>query len=106
MGSPIFVPILFPVFILGTILVRKSSLNCPQIKSKAKDAYDRIFFNSILRFVEETYLITTLCSFINIKTVHDKSISIDFNYILSLASQCIVVGYPIVIIVFYFRKVE
>ena len=106
MGSLILIPVIFPFFILGLVIVQKVPLSCPRIKKKAKEAHDRTFFNSILRFVEETYLIITLCSFINIRTVYTASIVVDFNYILSLASLCIVVGYPIAITKLYFSEVD
>ena len=67
MGSLILFFILFPVFILIVLLVRLTTQSCPRIQDKTKRMLDRTFFNSIMRFFEETYLITSLCSFINLR---------------------------------------
>ena len=72
MGSVFFIYILFPIFIILTLLTIKTSTWCVTLQNKAKHVLNRMFFNSILRFIEETYLITTLCSFINLRKVLDQ----------------------------------
>lgn len=65
-----------------------------------------MFFNSILRFIEETYLITTLCSFINLRRVLDQKVAIDLNYVISCVALLIIIGYPLFICALFKLKHE
>ena len=67
MGSLILVYLLFPMISVTLFLMKFS--NNSTIRSTATDAINRIFFNSILRFFEETYLVTSVCCFINLSYI-------------------------------------
>ena len=92
MGSLMLVFALFPVFISILVLLRCSMCR-PRVRSKANEMLNRTFFNSVLRFTEETYLITTLCSLINLRYVIYGGAT-DFNYVLAIAALLISAGHP------------
>ena len=64
---------------------------------KANAILARTFFNSILSFVEETYLLMAISSFTNLRAFSKGDVIIDVNLYLALTSLLIVVGYPIFI---------
>ena len=64
---------------------------------KANALLARTFFNSICRFIEETYLLTAICSFTNLLVFSKGEINKDINLYLSLTSLLIITGYPVFI---------
>ena len=97
MGSLILFYIIFPIIIMIVLMISWTTRSCPKIQNKAKNILDRAFFNSILRFIEETYLITTVCSFSNLRYVYYGGATNDFNYFLALGALFLVISYPIFI---------
>ena len=103
MGSMIFVYMLFPIIVALLFFMQIFGKTC---KRKARKALNRMFFDSILRFFEETYLITTLCCFINLKYAYNTKQYLDLNSILSYTALIIVVFYPLGILYLLIRLKE
>ena len=95
MGSFLLFYIIFPLFIIIVALVQLLSPCCPNVRAKTDQILNRFFFNSILRFIEETYLITALCSFINLRYAMHGGVSDDLNYYLTIGFFIIIIGFPI-----------
>ena len=106
MGSLAFAYVLFPMFIFVLIIARSITPCCPRVKVKADEILNRAFFNSILRFVEETYLVTTTCSFVNIRFIW-LGYSDSLNTKLSLTALIIIIGQPLLLAsIFFFVKIR
>ena len=75
-------------------------MRCPnqKIRNKATEAIDRMFFNSILRFFEETYLVTTVCCFINLWYIMKTQQYSEHHSVLPYLALIIVFIYPLIIL--------
>ena len=100
MGSLIFYKVLF----LIALLILMPMMFCRHIvRKRVKRILDRIFFNSILKFFEETYLITTLCCFINISHAIDTQKYFELNSVLAYLALIEVVIYPSIILYIWLK---
>ena len=96
MGSLIIAYTLFP-FVVAILLLLKHCRS-QKIRNKATEAIGRIFFNSILRFFEETYLVTTVCCFINLWYIMSTQKYNEQHSVLPYLALIIVFIYPLVIL--------
>ena len=99
MGSLIIVYLVFPPYVITLCIL--SRFKNAKISGKANELLDQIFFNSVLSFLEETYLITTVCCFINILYVIETSEYLELHSVMAYAALCIVVTYPLVVLGLY-----
>ena len=95
MGSLIIVYLLFPSIVI--LLLALTHCRNLRIRNKARQAIDRIFFNSILLFLEETYLVTTVCCFVNLWYIIDAKQYFELHSIIAYVALLIVIIYPLII---------
>ncbi len=99
MGSLILIYVFFPAFVPVLLLIRK--LPHEKVKMKADAILEKTFFNSILSFFEETYLVMTISSFANLLVFYRGSVTGDINFSLALVTLLIIIGFPLFITFVY-----
>ena len=104
MGSIFIFYLMFPLFTGLILLLNKISQSCHNVHKSTRRILKRTFFNSMIKFVGETYLITSLCCFINLRYVLKGGVP-DMNFGLSVATLLIVAGFPLLLI-YIFSCVE
>ena len=100
LGSLLFILMLqlalIPVIILMSLLFKC----CPKIHRWSKKKTSAIFFNSILTFVDGTFLPLGLMALINIKASADGKVPYDTSFALSIISLIVCIGELVAVTVF------
>ena len=77
MGSLIFAYLLFPIVLPIVAIVRWCTPKASWVYKKADAFLKRACFNSIISFIDESYLITAICSFTNIYAAIHERVDLD-----------------------------
>ena len=107
MGSLIYIYLLFPIISCLAYLIQLVSSTCPRVRTRSQQIIKSIFFNSLIEFTEDTYMILVICCFINYWQVIHNDNSTDINFWLAVLTLLIVIGHPVfVLVVFIDFKID
>ena len=100
-GSLIIFYVIFPVYILGLAILRKvikKRRKTKKLHRKLNYLLQRVFFNDMLTFIEDTYLIVVVCCFARFHQALYDDDKYGYDFILALCAFTILVIYIIFLI--------
>ena len=107
-GSLILVYAIYPIYVIIIAIIRAVTKGWkPKIHSKTTKLLQKVFFNQMLTFTEETYMISVVCCFVHFhQSIYTNEILNDYDFYLSVIALLIVVCYPLFILRLRYLKLS